>query len=43
MLPIGDDKYQGGPPALAVPLLAVLKIACDHTEGLAPLAEFLAD
>jgi len=28
---------------IAVPLLAVFKIVCDHIEGLAPIAEFLAD
>jgi predicted PurR-regulated permease PerM len=28
---------------IAVPLLAVLKIVCDHIEGLAPIAEFLGD
>jgi predicted PurR-regulated permease PerM len=32
----------GVPGALmAVPLLAILKIICDHVEGLAPIAEFL--
>jgi predicted PurR-regulated permease PerM len=26
---------------LAVPILSVIKIACDHIEGLAPVGEFL--
>jgi predicted PurR-regulated permease PerM len=28
---------------LAVPILASIKIACDHIESLAPLGEFLAE
>jgi predicted PurR-regulated permease PerM len=28
---------------LAVPILATIKIACDHIESLAPLGEFLAE
>ena len=28
---------------LAVPVLVVVKVVCDHVEGLAPVAKLLAD